>query len=63
MRRRRGEASLRVEAEQEQSYQPAPTMDWASALLDQMPSPRATVDPVVPADSTVLLKRAKSLLR
>jgi hypothetical protein len=54
---------LRVEAEQEQSYQPAPTMDWASALLDQMPSPRATVDPVVPADSTVLLKRAKSLLR
>jgi hypothetical protein len=54
---------LRVEAEQEQSYQPAPTMDWASALLDQMPSPRATVDRVVPADSTVLLKRAKSLLR
>jgi hypothetical protein len=54
---------LRVEAEQGQSYQPAPTMDWASALLDQMPSPRATVDRVVPADSTVLLKRAKSLLR
>jgi hypothetical protein len=53
---------LRVEAEQEQSYQPAPTMDWASALLEQMPSPSATVDPVVPADSMVLLKRATRLL-
>jgi hypothetical protein len=30
---------LRVEAEQEQSYQPAPTMDWATAPLDLMPSP------------------------
>jgi hypothetical protein len=53
---------LRVEAEQEQTNQPALTMDWASALLDLMPSASATVDPVVPADSTVLLKRAKSLL-
>jgi len=53
---------LRVEAEQEQSYQPAPTMDWASALLEQMPNPGAAVDPVVPADSMVLLRRTKSIL-
>jgi TPR repeat protein len=37
-------------------------MDWASALLDLMPSPRATAEPVVPAESAVLLKRAKNLL-
>jgi TPR repeat protein len=37
-------------------------MDWASALLDLMPSPSATVDPVLPVDSAVLLKRAKRLL-
>jgi hypothetical protein len=52
---------LRVEAEQ-QSYQPAASTDCASALLDLMPSPSATVDSVVPANSVVLLKRAKSLL-
>jgi hypothetical protein len=37
-------------------------MDWASALLEQMPNPGAAVDPVVPADSMVLLRRAKSIL-
>jgi hypothetical protein len=37
-------------------------MDWASALLEQMPNPGAAVDPVVPADSMVLLRQAKSLL-
>ena len=52
---------LRVEADQ-QSYEVGPTMSWASALLDLMPSPRATAEPVVPAESAVLLKRAKNLL-
>jgi len=52
---------LRVEAEQ-QAYQPTASTDWASALLDLTPSPSAALDPVVPANSTVLLKRAKSLL-
>jgi len=52
---------LRIEAEQ-QAYQPAASTDWASALLDLMPSPSAALDPVVPANSTVLLKRAKNLL-
>ena len=37
-------------------------MDWASALLEQMPNPSAAVDPAVPADSTILLRRTKSLL-
>ena len=40
----------------------AMSVDWASALLDLMPSPSAALDPVVPANSTVLLKRAKNLL-
>src|SRR4029453_9115056 len=57
-RRRRGEASCCASKQN----RPALTMDWASALRDLMPSASATVDPVVPADSTVLLKRAKSLL-
>src|SRR5262249_1865946 len=52
---------LRIEAEQ-QAYQPAASTDWASALLDLMPNPSAALDPVVPANSTVLLKRAKNLL-
>ena len=42
---------LRVEAEQ-QAYQPTASTDWASALLDLMPSPSAALDPVVPANST-----------
>jgi len=59
---------LRVEPGQQtyagpKTYDVGPTMSWASALLDDVtPSPRTTAEPVVPAESAVLLKRARQLL-
>ena len=52
---------LRVEPTP-RDYAVGPNMSWASALLDVMPGPRATEKPVVPAESAVLLERAKRLL-
>jgi hypothetical protein len=52
---------LRVEPAP-RDYAGGPNMSWASALLDVMPAPRATEKPVAPAESAVLLQRAKRLL-
>jgi hypothetical protein len=54
---------LRVEPTPPDYAAVGPNLSWASALLDVMPGPRAIEKPVAPAESAVLLERARRLLQ
>jgi hypothetical protein len=53
---------LRVEPERPRVYSAGFSLSWANALLDASAKAPATAEPIAPAQSSVLLARAKALL-